>query len=72
MKKNPKIEAVKGVAVAALAALVAAKVIDPGLSAALTGVVVAVLGLVAAFGVKPPKRKRTADVVSITKHGGSE
>lgn len=72
MKKNPKIEAVKGVVVAALAALVAAKVIDPGLSAALTGVVVAVLGLVAAFAVKPPKRRRAKDVVRITQHGGSE
>lgn len=58
--------------VAALAALVAAKVIDPGLSAALTGVVVAVLGLVAAFAVKPPKRRRAKDVVRITQHGGSE
>jgi hypothetical protein len=70
MKKNPKIEAVKGVAVAAFAALVAAKVIDPGLSAALTGVVVAVLGLVAAFGVQAPKRKRSSSVT--IRPGGSD
>jgi len=71
MKKNPKIEAVKGVVVAALAALVAAKVIDPGLSAALTGVLVAVLGLIAAFGVKPPKRNRVKDL-PVSRYGGSE
>ena len=50
-----KIEALKGVAAAALAALVAARVIDPGLSEAITGVVVALLGLYAAFAVIPPK-----------------
>ena len=72
MKKNPKLEAIKGVVVAALAALVAAKVIDPGLSAALTGVVVAVLGLVAAFAVKPPKPRRRTGDVRITRHGGSD
>lgn len=72
MKKNPKIEAVKGVVVAGLAALVAAKVIDPGLSAALTGVAVAVLGLVAAFGVHAPRPKKRTGDVRITKHGGSE
>lgn len=70
MKKNPKLEAIKGVAVAVLAALVAAKVIDPGLSAALTGLVVAALGLVAAFAVKPPKRQKRQ--VNVTKYGGSE
>ena len=58
---------------AALAALVAAKVIDPGMSAALTGVVVALIGLYAAFAVRVPKRRRAQDVdLSVTKHGGSE
>lgn len=58
---------------AGLAALVAAKVIDPGLSAALTGLLVAVLGLVAAFGVHAPRRKKKpAEVVRITQYGGSE
>lgn len=55
---------------AALAALVAAKVIDPGMSAAVTGVVVALIGLYAAFAVKPPKRKKRQ--VEVTKHGGSQ
>lgn len=70
MKKHPKLEAIKGVAVAVLAALVAAKVIDPGLSAALTGVIVAALGLVAAFAVKPPKRQKKT--VKPKVYGGSE
>lgn len=68
--KNPKIQAIQGVVAAALAALVAAKVIDPGMSAALTGVVVAVIGLYAAFAVKPPKRQKRQ--VKVTKYGGSE
>jgi len=55
-----KIEALKGFAAAALAALVAARVIDPGLSEAITGVVVALLGLYAAFAVVPPKRVSTS------------
>ena len=54
-----KIEALKGFVAAALAALVAARVIDPGLSEAITGVVVALLGLYAAFAVVPPKRVST-------------
>lgn len=56
-----KIEALKGFVAAALAALVAARVIDPGLSEAITGVVVALLGLYAAFAVVPPKRVITRD-----------
>jgi len=68
--KNAKLEAIKGIAVAVLAALVAAKVIDPGLSAALTGVIVAVLGLVAAFAVRPPKRQKRT--VTVKTYGGSE
>lgn len=54
-----KIEACKGFVAAALAALVASKVIDPGLSETITGVVVALLGLYAAFAVVPPKRVST-------------
>jgi hypothetical protein len=53
-----KIEAFKGFAAAALAALVAGRIIDPGLSEAITGVVVALLGLYAAFAVVPPKTVR--------------
>ena len=51
--------------------LVSAGIIDDKLSAAVTGVIAALLTLYAAFGVKPPKRKRTGDV-RITQHGGSE
>jgi hypothetical protein len=54
-----KIESLKGFVAAALAALVASKVIDPGLSEAITGVVVALLGLYAAFAVVPPKAVST-------------
>lgn len=68
--KNPKIEAAKGVVISVFAALVAAKIIDPGLSAALTGVIVAALGLVAAFAVKPPKRQKKT--VKPKVYGGSE
>lgn len=53
-----KIEALKGFVAAALAALVAGKVVDPGLSETITGVVVALLGLYAAFAVVPPKTVR--------------
>jgi len=53
-----KVEAIKCVVAATLSALVAAKIIDPGLSAALTGVVVAILGLYAAFSVIPPQKVR--------------
>ena len=52
--------------------LVSAGIIDDKLSAAVTGVVAALLTLYAAFGVKPPKRRRAKDVVRITQHGGSE
>lgn len=68
--KNPKIEAAKGVVISVFAALVAAKIIDPGLSAALTGVIVAVLGLIAAFAVRPPKRQKRT--VKVKTYGGSE
>ena len=60
-----KIEAIKGTVAAVLAALVAAKVIDPGLSASVTGVVVAVLGLYAAFAVRVPKRHKKGGDVGI-------
>lgn len=53
-----KVEALKGVVAATLSALVAARVIDPGLSLSLTGVVVALLALYAAFSVIPPQRVR--------------
>ena len=71
MKKNPKIESLKGVAASVLVLLVSAGIIDDKLSAAVTGVIAALLTLYAAFGVKPPKRKRTGEV-RITQHGGSE
>lgn len=64
-----KIEAVKGIVAASLAALVAARVIDPGLSESITGVVVALLGLYAAFVVVPPSAARVSK--SNDSHGGS-
>lgn len=51
--------------------LVSAGVIDSKLSAAVTGVIAALLTLYAAFGVRPPKRKRAQDL-PVTKYGGSE
>ncbi len=71
MKKNPKIESLKGVAAATLVLLVSAGIIDDKLSAAVTGVIAALLTLYAAFGVKPPRRKRASDL-PISKYGGSE
>ena len=71
MNKNPKVESLKGVAASVLVLLVASGIIDDKLSAAVTGVIAALLTLYAAFAVKPPKRKRTGDV-RITRHGGSE
>ncbi|MBU3748794.1 MAG: hypothetical protein FGM36_16205 [Burkholderiaceae bacterium] len=58
MKKNPKIESLKGVAASVLVLLVASGMIDSKLSAAVTGVIAAALTLYAAFAVKPPKRKK--------------
>ena len=71
MKKNPKIESLKGVAASVLVLLVSAGVIDDKLSAAVTGVIAALLTLYAAFAVRPPKRKRAQDL-PVTKYGGSE
>ena len=64
-----KVEAVKGIVAASLAALVAAHVIDPGLSQSITGVVVALLGLYAAFVVVPPHATKISK--SNDSHGGS-
>jgi hypothetical protein len=50
-----QVNALRGVVLSVLAALVAANVIDPGLSDAITGVVVALLTAVAAFLVARPK-----------------
>jgi hypothetical protein len=73
MKKNPKIESLKGVAASVLVLLVSAGIIDDKLSAAVTGVIAALLTLYAAFGVKPPRRKKASDVdLTVTTHGGSE
>jgi hypothetical protein len=71
MKKNPKIESLKGVAASVLVLLVSAGIIDDKLSAAVTGVIAALLTLYAAFGVKPPTRKRASNL-PIGKYGGSE
>lgn len=51
---DARINAVKGVVLAVLAALVAAGVVDPGLSDTLTGIVAAVITAVAAFVVSKP------------------
>jgi len=71
MKKNPKIESLKGVAASVLVLLVSAGIIDDKLSAAVTGVIAALLTLYAAFGVRPPKRRRAQDL-PVTRYGGSE
>ena len=71
MKKNPKIESLKGVAASVLVLLVSAGIIDDKLSAAVTGVIAALLTLYAAFGVRPPKRERASNL-PIGKYGGSE
>lgn len=50
-----KIEAIKGVVAAVLAALVSSGVIAGGLSKTVDGIIVAALALFAAFSVVPPK-----------------
>ena len=50
-----QISAVQGLVLAIIGALVAAGVIDPGLSDTLTGVLAAVITAVAAFLVKRPR-----------------
>ena len=71
MKKNPKIESLKGVAASVLVLLVASGVIDDKLSAAVTAVIASLLTLYAAFGIKPPQRKRASDL-PVSRYGGSE
>ena len=71
MKKNPKIEAVKGLVAALLTLLVTVGAIDGRLSAAVGAVIASGLTLFAAFAVRPPKRKRAQDL-PVTKYGGSE
>lgn len=71
MKKNPKIESLKGVAASVLVLLVASGVIDAKLSAAVTGVIASALTLYAAFAVRPPARK-AKDSLPVNKYGGSE
>lgn len=69
MKNNPKIEALKGAAASILVLLVASGVIDSKLSAAVTGVVAALLTLYAAFGVHAKPRRKKAPTTK--NHGGS-
>lgn len=51
-----QVEAIKGLFAAILTALLAAKVIDPGLSDAITGVLSGALAVYAAFRVIPPQK----------------